>query len=127
LNVPFIQSVRELDDNKPPMPAVPAYPVPFNASAFHPAPASMPYIAKLAQHINPLIVWHGTGSRWRTTIAVHCASDGKLLSATIIRSSGNPSWDTAVLEAVRNSDPLPVDVSGKAREHFNLTIQSKNQ
>jgi TonB family protein len=126
LNVPFVQSVRELDD-KPPMPAAPAYPVPFNASALHPEPASMPYIAKLAQRINPQIVWHGTGSRWRTTVAVHCASDGKLLSATIIRSSGNPSWDTAVLEAVRNSDPLPLDASGKAREHFNLTIQSKNQ
>lgn len=109
------------------MPNAPAYPVPLNVPAFHPDPASMLYIAKLAQRINPQITWHGTGSRWRTTVAVHCASDGKLLSVTIIRSSGNPSWDTAVLDAVRNSDTLPVDTNGKAREHFNLTIQSKNQ
>jgi TonB family protein len=125
LDVPFIQSVRELDD-QPPMPNASAYPVPFQPQSVHPYPASMPYMAKLAQRINPQIIWHGSGTRLGTTIAIHCASDGKLLSATIIRSSGNPSWDTAVLEAVRRSDPLPVDTNGKAREHFNITVQSKN-
>ena len=126
LNVPFVQSVRELED-MPPMPAALASPLPFNASAVHPDTASIPYNVKLAQRINSKMVWHGTGSGWRTTVDVHCASDGKLLSATIIRPSGDPSWDTAVLEAVRNSDPLPLDANGKAREHFNPTIQSRNQ
>jgi colicin import membrane protein len=108
------------------MPNASAYPTPYHAPAFHLEPAPVPYIAKLARRINPQIVWHGTGSRLRTTIAIQCAPDGKLLSVTIVQSSGNPSWDEAVLQAIRNSDPLPVDTNGKAREHFNLTVHSKS-
>lgn len=126
LDVPFIQSVHELDD-QPPVPNASAPAIPYRTPLFHTEPAPIPYLTKLAQRINPHIIWHGTGSRLRTTIAIRCAPDGKLLSATIIRSSGNPSWDDEVLQAIRNSDPLPVDNNGKAREHFNLTVQSKSQ
>ena len=58
-------------------------------------------------------------------VAVTCAPNGALLSATIQRSSGNPQWDEAVLVAVEKSDPMPVDVNGAAPASFTLTFQPK--
>jgi colicin import membrane protein len=59
-------------------------------------------------------------------IAVTCAPNGALLSATMQRSSGNPQWDSAVLTAVEKSDPMPRDVDGTAPASFLITFQPKS-
>lgn len=59
-------------------------------------------------------------------IAVTCAPNGALLSATMQRSSGNPQWDRAVLAAVEKSDPMPRDVDGTAPASFLITFQPRS-
>lgn len=60
-----------------------------------------------------------------TVIAVTCAPNGALLSATVRHSSGDPQWDRAVLSAVERSDPLPADINGTAPASFLITFQAK--
>lgn len=60
-----------------------------------------------------------------TVIEVQCATDGKLLSATIYRASGNPAWDSAALAAVQRSDPMPSDANGDTPTHFKITVLQK--
>jgi TonB family protein len=90
-----------------------------------PVPILQTFAGKVAQRVNPLLVWNASMGSVQTVISVHCAPDGKLLSASIIRSSGNRQWDSTALEAVRHSDPMPADASGKTPEHFTLTISKK--
>jgi colicin import membrane protein len=57
-------------------------------------------------------------------IAVTCAPNGALLSATVRRSSGDPQWDRAALTAVESSDPMPRDVDGTTPAKFLITFQA---
>jgi colicin import membrane protein len=59
-----------------------------------------------------------------TTVTVHCAADGNLLSETISRSSGNAAWDDAVVKAVQAANPLPVQSNGAAEIVFNIVLRS---
>ncbi|CAD6558464.1 TonB C-terminal domain-containing protein [Paraburkholderia sabiae] len=69
------------------------------------------------------LVWSGPFDKSiSTVIEVQCATDGKLLSATIYRASGNPAWDSA---AVQRSDPMPSDVNGNTPTHFKITVLQK--
>ena len=56
-------------------------------------------------------------------MSVRCSPTGTLLSATITRSSGNEQWDQAALRAVQRSDPMPVDIDGKAPDRFTITLR----
>lgn len=58
-------------------------------------------------------------------IAVTCAPNGALLSATVRRSSGDPQWDRAALTAVERSDPMPRDVDGTTPAKFLITFQAR--
>jgi colicin import membrane protein len=60
-----------------------------------------------------------------TVIAVTCAPNGALLSATVRHSSGNPQWDNAVLGAVEKSDPMPADINGTTPASFLITFRAK--
>jgi colicin import membrane protein len=56
-------------------------------------------------------------------VTVRCAPTGTLLSATIMRSSGNAQWDDAALRAVQRSDPMPLDTDGKAPANFKVIVR----
>jgi TonB family protein len=93
------------------------------AAALRAAPAADSWAARIARRVRAHIVWNGSATQLQTRIAVHCTPDGKLLSATIIRSSGNLAWDAAALAAVQQADPMPTDNNGKIPEHFTLTVR----
>lgn len=81
------------------------------------------YADKVRRRVRPHMVWAGNVADLQTIVAVRCAPSGTLLGATVARSSGNDSWDAAALRAVQQSDPMPVDVNGKALARFMITLR----
>lgn len=90
-------------------------------------PAATPkvfdYAEMVRQRIQPNIVWNGKVSRQESVVEVHCSTSGNLESVKIVRSSGDPAWDRAAIEAVKRSDPMPLDESGQARPSFTITLR----
>jgi TonB family protein len=93
------------------------------SAEFRPDVSSETFAAKVERLVRAKIVWDGQTNHLRTTISVRCSSDGKLLSAAIVRSSGNPEWDAVALSAVQHSDPMPLDSDGKTPKNFKVTVQ----
>ncbi|GJH09157.1 hypothetical protein CBA19CS11_09985 [Caballeronia novacaledonica] len=81
------------------------------------------YAEKVQRRVRPNIVWAGETAGLETVVSVRCSPTGTLLSATITRSSGNEQWDQAALRAVQRSDPMPVDIDGKAPDRFTITLR----
>jgi colicin import membrane protein len=81
------------------------------------------YADKVRRQVRPHISWAGATEGLETVVSVHCAPSGTLLSATVTRSSGNQQWDDAALRAVQLTDPMPVDVDGKAPATFLITLR----
>jgi TonB family protein len=93
------------------------------SAEFRPEASSETFAAKVERRVRANIVWGGQAAHLKTTISVQCASDGKLLSARIYRSSGNPRWDAVALSAAQHSAPMPPDVDGKTPKNFRVTVQ----
>jgi len=89
--------------------------------------ASSDYAGKVARRVRRnLVAPFDVPGNPSTVIAVTCAPNGALLSATLQRSSGNSQWDRAVLSAVERSDPMPRDVNGTTPESFLITFQPRS-
>jgi TonB family protein len=58
-------------------------------------------------------------------VEVRTASDGKVLSARLLRSSGSPVWDAAVQRAVAKVDRLPGDIEGKVPPLLLINLRPK--
>ena len=95
---------------------------PHSAAEISRTRASTPVVDHLFVPWRPHLKWHGDSVSLPTVISVNCAPDGKLLSAAIVKSSGNVAWDAAALDAVQLSDPMPAYENGKAMEHFEITF-----
>jgi len=54
-------------------------------------------------------------------VSIRCAPDGTILSRKIISSSGNKTWDDAVLRAVDATGQLPRDVDGRIPDPIELS------
>lgn len=93
------------------------------AAASPPATANLSYAEKVQRRIRPNIVWSGPIDHREAVVAVHCLSNGILLSVVLVRTSGDPDWDAAALRAVRNSGPMPVDFNGKAPTDFQIALR----
>jgi TolA protein len=87
------------------------------------APQVFDYPEMVRQRVRANIVWGGKAGRQETMLEVHCAPSGNLESVKIIRSSGDRAWDKAALEAVRRSDPMPLEESGQAPRSFTITLK----
>ncbi|WP_225721635.1 cell envelope integrity protein TolA [Candidatus Vallotiella sp. (ex Adelges kitamiensis)] len=81
------------------------------------------YGDKVRHRVRPNIFWAGTTKGLDTLITVCCAPNGMILNLHIIRSSGNPQWDEAARRAVQRSNPMPLDIYGKAPRSFNIQIR----
>jgi len=46
-------------------------------------------------------------------VEVRCAPDGTIVSRKLTKSSGNASWDAAVLKSIDKTEVLPRDVDGR--------------
>ena len=75
---------------------------------------SASYAGKLVGHIRPNIVWTEPFPPSRgAEVEVRASPTGRVLARRIVRSSGDTSWDEAVLRAIDRSGNLPPDRDGR--------------
>ena len=84
------------------------------------------YGARVAGRIKPNVVFTDTVSgNPRAEVEVRTLPDGTITTRRIVKSSGNPAWDDAVLRAIDRTGTLPRDTDG--RVHSPLIIGLRPQ
>ena len=84
---------------------------------------------KVIKKVKPLIVFNAesVSGNPAAVIQVTLAPDGAILSTSVLSSSGNTSWDRAVLLALSRAESLPKDDNGKIpQREVNLTFKPKD-
>jgi colicin import membrane protein len=84
---------------------------------------------KVIKKVKPLIVFNpeSVSGNPAAVIQVSLARDGAILSTSILSSSGNTSWDRAVLLALSRAESLPKDDNGKIpQREVKLTFKPKD-
>ena len=72
------------------------------------------YAGKVKAAVRPNIVFTGTWSgQAAAEVEVHAAPAGSIISRKLIKSSGNPEWDEAVLRAIDKTRSMPRDTDGR--------------
>jgi len=75
---------------------------------------SASYGGRVAARIRPNVVLADPVSgNPRAEVEVRADADGKIVSRRIVKSSGNPVWDQAVLRAIDRTGTLPKDTDGR--------------
>ena len=59
-------------------------------------------------------------------VQVQTTPDGQLISARLVKSSGNPAWDQAVVRAVEKTGSMPRDVDGRVHTQFIIGFRPKD-
>ena len=87
------------------------------ASAAKASAPSGTYLGRLRARVRPNITF--PESQLQTVkgnpeaeVEVTCSATGEILSKKLIRSSGNPAWDAAVMNAIEKTGTLPRDENG---------------
>jgi len=84
---------------------------------------------KVIRKVKPLIVFNAesVSGNPAAVIQVVLAPDGAILSTSVLSSSGNTSWDRAVLLALSRAESLPKDDNGKIpQREVKLTFKPKD-
>ncbi|WP_225978903.1 energy transducer TonB, partial [Paracidovorax cattleyae] len=72
------------------------------------------YGGKVAAKVRPNIVYpDAISDNLRTEVEVRASPDGTIVGIRVTKSSGNKSWDDAVVRALEKTDTLPRDVDGR--------------
>ena len=72
------------------------------------------YGGKVAAKVRPNIVFpDAISGNPRAEVEVRASPDGTIVGARLVRASGNPAWDQAVLRAIDKTDTLPKDTDGR--------------
>ena len=59
-------------------------------------------------------------------VEVRAAPDGTILSRRLVKSSGNPTWDSAVLAAIDRTRVLPRDTDGRVPSPMELVFRPQD-
>ena len=84
---------------------------------------------KVIKKVKPLIIFNpeSVSGNPAAVIQVSLAPDGAILNTSILNSSGNSSWDRAVLLALSRAESLPKDDNGKIpQREVKLTFKPKD-
>jgi colicin import membrane protein len=57
------------------------------------------------------------------TVEVRAAPDGTIIGKRLLKSSGVPSWDEAVLRAIDKTEILPRDTDGRVPSSFEISFR----
>lgn len=75
---------------------------------------SLSYAQILIEKIKPNIIVKGKiEGGLAAEVEINSFEDGRIISYSLIKSSGNKIWDDAVLNAVFKTQSLPLDANGK--------------
>ena len=87
------------------------------------AAPSAGYEGRVRARIYPNIVF--TGRRdlsVQASVEVRVATDGSIIGKRLLKSSGVPDWDEAVLRAIDRTEVLPRDTDGRIPPVFELVF-----
>jgi colicin import membrane protein len=72
------------------------------------------YAGKIIARVRPnIVLTDSVPPGLRAEVEVRAAPDGTITGRRLTKSSGNPTWDDAVLRAIDRTGDLPKDDSGK--------------
>lgn len=75
---------------------------------------SASYAGKIIARVRPnIVLTESVPPTLRAEVEVRAAPDGTITGRRLIKSSGNPTWDDAVLRAIDRTGDLPKDDNGK--------------
>jgi colicin import membrane protein len=75
---------------------------------------SATYAGRIKARVKPNVVFNETvPGNPVASVEVRAAADGTIVQRRLVRSSGVPSWDEAVLRAIDKTEILPRDVDGR--------------
>lgn len=88
---------------------------------------SRSYQARLQAHVQPNIVAaQDLPPHLAAEVEVRSSSEGIIISRTLVKSSGNPTWDNIVLRAIDKTAFLPRDENGKVPSPLSITFRPRN-
>jgi colicin import membrane protein len=75
---------------------------------------SASYAGKIIARVRPnIVLTESVPPTLRAVVEVRAAPDGTITSRRLVKSSGNPTWDEAVLRAIDRTGDLPKDDNGR--------------
>ena len=85
------------------------------------------YAGRIKARIKPNIVFadNVTGNPL-ATVEVRLAPDGTIVSKKLVKSSGVPAWDEAVLRAIDTTEVLPRDTDGRVPPPFEIDFRPRD-
>ena len=92
---------------------------------------SVTFLGRLLARVKPNIVFPDSllqtvNGNPAAEVVVFCNSDGEILYKKLTRSSGNPSWDEAVLKAIDKTRKLPRDENGNIPPKISFTFRPRD-
>lgn len=95
-------------------------------TALQSAGPSSTYAGRIKARIRPNIIYSDSGLGNPVAEAdLRVAPDGTILSSRLIKPSGDPEWDKAVLRAIEKTEVLPRDVDGRVPSHLIIKFQPR--
>lgn len=87
---------------------------------------SASYAGRLVARIFPNILFtESVASNAAADVEVRLAPDGTVVSRRLVKSSGNPDWDEAVLRAIDKTRVLPRDTDGRVPPAVIVTFKPR--
>lgn len=97
-----------------------------SGTALRSAGPSATYGGLLIGHIKPnIVLTDHLPPALEAVVEVRAAANGTVLSRRIVRSSGNTTWDDAVLRAIDRSGALPRDKDGRVPASIEISFRSE--
>jgi colicin import membrane protein len=88
---------------------------------------SASYAGRIRARVKPNIVFPDDVPGNPTAIVeVRCAPDGTIVSRKVVKSSGAPAWDDAVLRAIDKTEVLPRDDDGRVPSPMQLEFRPRD-
>ncbi|CAG1016857.1 hypothetical protein BURC_01559 [Burkholderiaceae bacterium] len=85
------------------------------------------YAGRIKARIKPNIVFGDSVSgNPLATVEVKLSPDGTIVGRRLVKSSGVPSWDDAVLRAIDKTEVLPRDVDGRVPPSFEIDFRPRD-
>ena len=88
---------------------------------------SAEYAGRIRARIKPNIVYSDAGAgNPLATVEVKLAPNGTIISKRLVKSSGVPAWDEAVLRAIEKTEVLPRDIDGRVPPPFEIDFRPRD-
>lgn len=85
------------------------------------------YGGRIRARIKPNIVFtEEAPNNTPAEVEVRCAPDGTIVGFKLVKSSGNKSWDDAVLKAIQKTEVLPRDIDGRVHSPLLISFRPRD-